>query len=134
MKKIILISLFSCLALNASNVHDIKIEKIKKEREGITKTTLLETKEPFALVKITEEKKVMVVPDTIIEDEKVFVLNAIINKKAYLNGAWHKEGDSIEGFTLKHVGVKGIVLRQGNEIKKVFLHGRAANKLNIILN
>jgi len=133
MKKIILISLFSCLVLNAGNVYDMKIDKIKKEREGINKEVLKNTKEPFAVVKITEKKKEMIVPDIVVEEEKTFSLNAIMNKRAYINGNWQKEGDVIEGYTLKYVGNKGVVLRKDNEIKKVFLQGRAKKKLNIII-
>ena len=126
--------LLASVALSASDVHDMKIKKIKEEREGVSKEKLETTKEPFAIIKQQEEIKVMVIPDIVKESKATFTVNALMEEKAFINGNWHVEGDVIQGYTLGYVGTKGVVLRKDNEVKKVFLQKRSKSTLNIILN
>ena len=104
---------------------DLSVEQIEKmisqihlKREGVKLEKLEATKEPF--IKVYEENNVttFVAP---VETVKLS-LHAIMNGKAYINESWNSIDDTIMGYTLKHVGKRGVVLRNGNNIKKLFLH------------
>lgn len=133
MKKILYIGLFTAISSQATEINEI-VEKIKDKRVGVELSKLENTKEVFAITKkVGDEenpKEVMVVPD--VQNKQSFVLNAIMNKKAYINGSWKGEGDMVEDYELKFIGAKGVVLRKGNEVEKVFLE-RKAKKLEIIV-
>lgn len=105
------------------------VQKIHDPREGISLETLKETQEPF--VRLQEENNVttFVIPI----DKKVtkIILNAILNKTAFINGKWRSIDDNISGYTLKYIGKKGVVLRNDNQIKKVFLHTKRENFITI---
>ncbi len=104
---------------------DLSVEQIEKmisqihlKREGVKLEKLETTKEPF--IKVYEENNVttFVAP---VETVKLS-LHAIMNGKAYINDSWKSVDDTVMGYTLKHVGKRGVVLRNGNNIKKLFLH------------
>lgn len=101
------------------------VTKIHEKRAGVNLETLEETKEPFVRLEEDENNvSTFVIPekDKEIEAEDVrLILHAIVNGKAYLNDEWVKIGNSILGYTLKHIGKRGVVLRNGNRIKKLFL-------------
>ncbi|WP_296824409.1 hypothetical protein [Sulfurovum sp.] len=132
MKKIILIAL--CLTL--SSYADLSVEqiqqmvsKIHKKREGVKLETLETTKEPF--VRLQEENNIttFVIPEK--EEEAKLLLHAIVNGKAYINDGWKSIDDVIMGYTLKYVGKRGVVLRNGNHIKKLFLHEKRNNFITL---
>ena len=50
-----------------------------------------------------------------------------MNGKAYINESWKSIDETVMGYTLKFVGKKGVVLRSGNNIKKLFLHKKRDN-------
>ncbi len=104
---------------------DLSVEQIEKmisqihlKREGVKLEKLETTKEPF--IKVHEENNVttFVAP---VETVKLS-LHAIMNGKAYINDSWKSVDDTVMGYTLKHVGKRGVVLRNANNIKKLFLH------------
>ena len=122
MKKIILLLIAATLLLNADlSVDQIEkmVYKIHEKREGVDLTTLNDTKEPFI---IGENNETFV--ETIKKEEKKdakLVLHSIVNGKAYINDSWASVDDSILGYTLKFIGKRGVVLRNGNHIKKLYL-------------
>ena len=124
MKKIILILLsLTIVAFGDLSVIQIQkmVNKIHEKREGVKLETLEDTKEPF--VRLQEENNVttFVIPTKL--DEKVkLTLHAIVNGKAYINDSWSSIDDKILGYTLKFIGKRGVVLRNDNHIKKLFLH------------
>jgi len=95
------------------------VEKVNKQREGIDLQTLEMTKEPF--VQHQAEHNITHVTIHVIE-EKELLLHAIMNSKAYINDSWMSVNDKIMGYILKYIGKRGVVLKRGNEIKKLFLH------------
>ena len=123
MKKILFIITFLTVSIYADlSVKEIEkmISMIHEKREGIKLETLETTKEPF--IRLVEENNVttFIIPE---ESETVKLsLHAIMNGKAYINDAWKNVGDTIMGYTLKYVGQRGVVLRNGNTVKKLFLH------------
>lgn len=128
MKKIVvllvLLSAFMYADLSVDQIRQMVI-KIHEKRVGIDLETLETTKEPF--VRLQEENNVT----TFVIPEKPTVskltLHAILNGKAYINEEWKSIDESIGGFTVKYIGKKGIVLRNGNQIKKLFLHEEKEN-------
>ena len=123
MKKILIIISLLCVSLYADlSVKQIEnmIIKIHLKREGVKLETLEATKEPF--VRFEEEGNIskIVIPEK--REEAELTLHAIVNGKAYINETWKAIDDTIMGYALKYVGKRGIVLRKGNTIKKLFLH------------
>ncbi|SFV51937.1 hypothetical protein MNB_SV-3-906 [hydrothermal vent metagenome] len=96
------------------------VGKIHEKREGIVLTELDTTPEPF--VRLEEENNVttFVIPVTNINEAKL-ELHAIVNGKAYINDSWMDIDQSILGYKLKFIGKRGVVLRNENHIKKLFL-------------
>ena len=120
MKKIFLFLLPLTVLVNA----DLSVEQIQKmvmqiheKREGVKSVTLETTKDPF--IQLSEENNVT---SLITPEEAKLVLHAIVNGKAYINDSWSSLGDTIMGYTVKYIGQRGVVLRNGNHVKKLFLH------------
>ena len=103
------------------------VYKIHQKREGIGLKTLEETKEPFVRFKKDDNVSSFVSPVVQMEEEKKLALHAIMNGKAYINDGWVKKDDVIFGYKLKYIGKKGVVLRNENHIKKLFLHKQDNN-------
>lgn len=131
MKKILLLLLPLTVFLNA----DLSVEQIQKmvasiheKREGVKLETLETTVSPF--VRLEEENNVTTFGALVKEEEKL-VLHAIVNGKAFINDAWSNIGDTIMGYTLKFIGNRGVVLRNDNHIKKLFLHEKRDNFIKL---
>jgi len=131
MKKIFLLLLPLTVLLNADlSVEQIQemILKIHEKREGVKLETLENTKDPF--VRLQEEDNVTTFAPLEKEEAKL-VLHAIVNGQAYINDSWSKLDDSIMGYTLKFIGKRGVVLRNGNHVKKLFLHETRDNIIKL---
>jgi len=132
MKKILFIASLLTVSLFADlSVKQIQemVSKIHEKREGVKLETLEETKEPF--VRLQEENNVttFVIPEK--AEEAKLSLHAIMNGKAYINEVWKSIDETIMGYTLKYVGKKGVVLRNGNNVKKLFLHKKRDNFIKL---
>lgn len=121
MKKILLLLSLTVL-VNA----DLSVEQIQKmviqiheKREGVKLVTLESTKDPF--IQLDEENNVTAFTIPSAEEAKL-VLHAIVNGKAYINDSWTSLDDTVMGYTVKYIGQRGVVLRNGNHVKKLFLH------------
>ncbi len=131
MKKLFLLLLPLTVCLNAElSVKQIQdmILKIHEKREGVDLATLESTKDPF--VRLKEEDNVTKVAQLDKSEEKL-VLHAIVNGKAYINDSWKSLDDSIMGYTLKYIGERGVVLRNENHIKKLFLSDQRDNFIKL---
>ena len=131
MKKIFLLLLPLTMLLNADlSVKQIQdmILQIHEKREGVDLKTLESTKDPF--VRLVEENNVttVAVHD---KNEAKLVLHAIVNGKAYINDSWMSLDDTIMGYTLKYIGERGVVLRNENHIKKLFLRDTRDNFIKL---
>jgi hypothetical protein len=132
MKKILFISACLTASLYADlSVEQIQqmIEKIHEKREGVRLETLEMTKEPF--VRLQEDNNVTTFVIPVKAEEAKLSLHAIVNGKAYINDTWKSIDDTIMGYTLKYIGKRGVVLRNGNHIKKLFLHEKRDNFITI---
>jgi hypothetical protein len=106
------------------------IHKIHLKREGIDLKTLDQTKEPFVQLKEEDNITVVVKPKIKKKDVKLS-LHAIVANKAYINNGWKKVGDVILGYKVEYIGKRGVVLRSGNSIRKLFL-GKPKSDLIIL--
>ena len=120
MKKIFLLLSLTVLVNADLSVDQIQkmVMQIHEKREGVKLETLETTKDPF--VRISEENNVTTFTRPL--EEAKLVLHAIVNGKAYINDEWSSLGDTIMGYTVKYIGQRGVVLRNGNHVKKLFLH------------
>jgi len=132
MKKILLfvwlVSVFAYADLSVEQIREM-VTKIHEKREGIDLKTLENTKEPF--VRLQKENNVTTFVIPVQAAETKLSLHAILNGKAYINEEWKKVNDSVGGYTLNYVGKKGVVLRNENQIKKLFLHKKRENFIMI---
>ena len=122
MKNLILLPLLSSSVLYASlSVAQIEnmVKRIHLKREGVDLDTLENTKEPFVLLKKEDNVTVIEIPNK--EEDIKLNLHAIMAGKAYINDSWKKIDDKVFGYTVKYIGKKGVVLRNGNTVKRLFL-------------
>lgn len=133
MKKILFIMswlvVLSHADLSVAQIEEM-VAKIHEKREGTNLEALESTKEPF--IRLQENKDVLtfIVPPEE-EAEVRLSLHSIMNGKAYINDSWKKVDDTIMGYTLKYVGKRGVVLRNDNHIKKLFLHKERDNFIHL---
>ena len=132
MKKLsILLSLVVSVSYADLSVNQIRemVTKIHEKREGIKLETLENTKEPFIHLQEDSNTSILMIPQK--TGETKLVLHAILNGKAYINNEWKKVDDVVGGYTLKYIGKRGVVLRNENQIKKLFLHKEDDNFITI---
>ena len=114
--------------LSVSQIENM-VQKIHEKREGFNLETLESTQNPFVVLKEEDNITVFVAPQ--MEEEVKISLHAIMSGKAYINDAWTDVNDTVMGYTLKYVGKRGVILRNGNHIKKLFLHEEKDNFIKI---
>jgi len=96
------------------------VEKIKKERSGISISTLDTTPNPFAIVKKVVAPTIEEVVEEVVEvkeAEPTYELLAVLNHAAFIAGKWYKVGDKLEPYTIASIGKDRIVLKHGKETK-----------------
>jgi len=134
MKKLLLIPGLFVLSLHADlSVKQIQnmIVKIHEKRIGADLAILDKTKEPFVVRNTEDNVTVYVAPVMIQQKEAKLSLHAIMNGRAFINDSWKSIDDRILGYTLKYVGKRGVVLKNGNQIKKLFLHEQKDNFIKV---
>jgi predicted RNA-binding protein Jag len=114
-----MLTMFLNADLSVKQIQEM-VNRIHEKRVGVELETLVTTKEPF--VRLQEENNIstFVIPVVKNMDAKL-ELHAIVNGKAYINDSWLKVDENILGYQLKYIGNKGVVLRNENHIKKLFL-------------
>lgn len=123
MKNSIIIIVLLSLGLQADlSVKQIQsmVNKIHQKRDGISLDTLATTKEPFVRLQTENNVTTFVIP-TVEKSDVKLVLHAIMNGKAYINNSWMKVDEIVLGYKLKAIGNIGVVLRNENHIKKLYL-------------
>jgi len=133
MKHIFIFLIFTLISNADLSVKQIEhmVQKIHEKRQGVKLDTLEDTAEPF--VRKQEENNVTsyIIPIKVEVEKVKLILHAIVNGKAFINDKWLNPEDNIMGYTLKHIGNRGVVLRNGNHIKKLFLHKKRDNYIHI---
>lgn len=131
MKKLFLLLSLLTLLLHAElSVKKIEkmVIKIHEKREGVKIETLEKTHEPFLTA---EENTTKVVTPSNVKKESKLELHAVVNGKAYINDKWYHVDDEVLSYHLKFIGKRGVVLRNGNTIKKLYLRKKRENFINL---
>ena len=130
MKKIYLLLLLTVLVNADLSVEQIQkmVMQIHEQREGVKLSTLENTKDPFIQLHKEDNVTTIIKPDDL--DAKL-ALHSIVNGKAYINDSWSNVGDTIMGYTVKYIGKRGVVLRNSNHVKKLFLHKKRDNFIKL---
>jgi hypothetical protein len=123
MKKIVLIIMGLTILMYADlSVESIKnmVNSIHQKRQGVKLSTLETTVEPFVRLEVEHKSSNIFTPKAKKTEIKL-TLHAIMNGKAFINDKWLNKNDNIRGYIVKYIGSKGVVLRNENRIKKLFL-------------
>ncbi len=128
--KILIVSLLGTALYADISVKQIEnmVIKIHQKRIGFNLETLKSTKNPFT------EKEDDNITSGLLDIDKEdtrLSLHAIMAGKAYINDKWKDVNDTVLGYTLKYIGKRGVVLKNGNHIKKLFLHKKRDNFIQI---
>ncbi len=134
MKKFIKISLVAVLfswpllaELSIQNIEKM-VEDIKAKRKSKMKDRNISLS-PFIVIKNDENssvKKTLPVQET----KATFVLGAIINSSAFIDGKWYQKGDQVGDFNLTSIEEDHVVLKKENRIITLFFR-KAKQILNI---
>ena len=108
------------------------VAEIKKEREGISLSKLESTENPF-IINVPKKKEVTeakVAP--VVVAEVVYTLKAILNKAAFIDTKWYKQGDSIGEYKVGYVSSSKVILKSKNGNKTLSLEKKRKSfiKLN----
>ena len=129
------VTLFSASLSSTEIVNMVK--EIKKEREGISLSKLEGTVNPF-IIYVPKEKEIAEVAEVkelvtfFTAVEVVYTLKAILNKAAFIDTKWYKQGDSIGDYKVGHVSSSEVILKSENGNKTLSLKKKKKNfiKLN----
>lgn len=128
MKKAISILFLNIVIIHAElSVKQINMmaQQIQKKRGGMV---LKSIQNPFFIAKKPKPKITLVSKK---KRQKPLVLHAILNQKAYINGKWRKIGETIEGYRLKYIGKKGVILVNADQVKKLFFYKKTKNRIKL---
>jgi hypothetical protein len=101
--------------------------QIRAPRQSISTQKLTAMQDPFIKISRDTNRSFKVKP----VQKKTFRLDGIFNQKAYINGAWRKEGDLVSGFVLEHIGDEKVILKHGQQSRYLFLHQRKKSAIRI---
>ena len=127
-------SLLMAGSLSATEITRMVVE-IKKERIGISILKLQNTANPFV---IYVPKKKEIKEETIEEVqvlaplEVVYKLKAILNKAAFIDNKWYRQGDEIGNYKVGYVSSHSVILKSENSNRTLSLEKKKKNfiKLN----
>lgn len=103
------------------------VEEIKKERKGIAISQLESTENPF-IINIPKKKelpKAETAPLSVVE--VVYTLKAILNKAAFIDNKWYKQGDKLGNYKVGYVSSSTVVLKSSNGNRTLSLKKKKRN-------
>lgn len=103
------------------------LAEIRAPRKSIPEKELSSIPDPF--IETSKDQNRTIVKKT--EKQRDFQLSGIMNKRAYINGMWYKEGDTVSGFILGYIGVKEVILIHEKQTKHLFLHKQVQGLIRI---
>ena len=122
---------------------DEQVEAIKPPRKGISIHEISKLKDPFIFLKSKKSQQKAKPsnkkrPNSFVKKKKKvlihspkFTLEAILNKTALINGQWHKEGETIDGYKIEKVSLQSVLLTLG---KKQILLSTMSKSNNLKFN
>ena len=134
MKKIALLCMVAGVAVWAESLpadserlalikeYRMMFSKIGQKRVGATPEEIEAVRPPFIRLTKEEAKKTVVKKDgTKVAVKSGYVLQAIMNDRAKINGKWYKLGDKIDDFTLATIQSSGVFLQNSDYKKRLTL-------------
>jgi len=104
---------------------EMMVEKIKEKRVNILTRADINLTSPFVSMQRQGNNGAMVIAASPKSNKPVrFLMGAIVNDRAFLNGQWIKIGGKIEGFELVEIRDGAALLRKENREVKIFLKKR----------
>lgn len=132
---IIITTLFFSGVSDAKNLSHSEITKmvnnIKKERLGITLTTLEGTANPFIIYVPKEKVKEVKVAGKVIRKEVVYRLKAIMNHAAFIDEKWYKKGDKMGEYTIGYISSTSVTLKSKRGSKTLNLKKKTKSLIKI---
>ena len=138
MKKLLIIAsifLSSSLFCNELAWVNEQVEAIKPARKGMSLRTLASTEDPFVfLKKVKTEKKASAPSRTTTsaaskqstkKSKQRLTLSLIMNNRAMINNTWYKKGDTVNGYKVKEIDFKSVLLTKKK--KKLLLSTKSSN-------
>jgi hypothetical protein len=124
MKRLLITNALLSISLFASTLSMAEItnmvNKIKKEREGISLSTLESTENPFLTRKPVEKpvEELGELGELVLPAEINYALKAVFNRKAFIDDKWYKKGETIGGYTITNISSTSVVLESpsGNRV------------------
>ena len=92
-------------------------QKIAEKRSGITSSLLDSMKNPF--IEIEKKDYNLTSYEELVTS--TYSLEAIINKKAKINGNWYKQNDMVDSYKLSHIDYNSVILKNENETKELMI-------------
>jgi hypothetical protein len=138
MKKLLIISsvfLSSSLFCNELAWVDEQVEAIKPARTGMSSKALAGTYNPFIFLKKKAEANKTTISKKITSStttksvktrKQVLTLSLIMNNSAKINDGWYKTGDKINGYKVKRIDSKSVLLTKKK--KQLLLSTRSSSK------
>lgn len=83
--------------------------------KGVEKSRVLRAKDPFLKPEIIREGNFTPPP------EPEFILKAVFEQSALINGKWCKKGDNIEGYEVFDITKHSVVMFDRKKQKKLYL-------------
>ena len=132
MKKLLIIStilLSSSLFCNELAWVDEQVEAIKPSRVGMDSSLLTKIHDPFIFLRkpqtqaSTSPKIVSVSKPTKVK--QVLILSLIVNNTALINDVWYKIGDKVNGYEIKEIDAKSVLLT--NKKKQLLLSTKSSS-------
>ena len=123
----------SALFSNELSWVDEQVQAIKPERTGMNSKSLNLIKDPFIFIKtkVVDKKKILSSSPGVKSlqpkaQKKILTLSAIVNGSAMINQQWYKKGDKIDGYTIKEIDLKTVLLSKNK--KQLLLSTRSVSK------
>jgi len=117
---------------------DKQVEAIKPPRSGMKNRSLSTIKDPFIFLKkmkkdekptsstkATSSSKSVSIHRTK-STKQVLTLLVVLNNKAMINNNWYKQGDKLNGYTIKEINTHSVLLIKKK--KKLLLSTKSSNK------
>jgi len=104
--------------LSIANIEKM-VEEIKAKRTSRMKEDV-NISSPFILVRQESNSTVRTFAPATAEKPVKFILGAIINDAAFIDGKWHRVGDEINGFKVMSIASDRVTLKQGERTVVLF--------------
>jgi hypothetical protein len=121
--------ILSATILASANLSVKQIEnmvlKIHQKRPGTDVAMLDATYEPFAVKVIQDDNQTRTIATTVQQPKDTTLqLHAIMGNRAFINNKWLEVNATMDGYQLKYIGKNGVVLQNGNTIKKLIFNDK----------